>query len=132
MITIIALGKTKPPFVKEGIQEYLKRLQKYTPLQYQEVEKLPSLKGYTIALDVKGKSLDSKQFANYLKELSLENKNITFIIGDEKGFDNSFLKSINKTISLSPMTFPHELVRVIFLEQLYRAYTLINNEPYHK
>ena len=132
MITILALGKTKPVFVKEGIQEYLKRLNKYVPLKYQEVEKLPKLKGYVIALEVQGKQYDSKAFSIFLKKQMLEQKDLTFIIGSENGFENEFLKTVQEKISLSTMTFPHELVRVIFLEQLYRAFTLINNEPYHK
>ena len=132
MITILGIGKTKEQFLKEGINEYLKRLQKYASLKYKEMESIPETKGFTITLDIKGKEFSSEEFAEYLKKKTLEQKNITFVLGDSPGLPEEFLNKCQDRISLSKMTFPHQLVRLIFLEQLYRAFSIIHHEPYHK
>ena len=134
MITILALGKIKQPFVQQGMNEFLKRLQHYTKVEYLEKNSLnlDNLNGYLIALDEHGQQFTSTEFAQFLKKIDLENKNIIFIIGEAEGLSEEILKKCSKTISLSKMTFPTQLVRLIFAEQLYRAFTIINHEPYHK
>src|SRR3989344_5480697 len=114
MITVYVIGKTKPLFVKEGIKEYLTRLGKYTPLTYKEIEKLPLCKGFIIALDVTGKAFSSEDFSLFLNKKMFEHKDLTFVIGGAEGFDKTFLKEVDFRLSLSLMTFPHDLVRVLF------------------
>jgi len=121
MITILATGKVRERYIKEGMEEYLTRLQKYAKVVYVEKERLNVPDGFIIALDEKGKQYNSEQFASYLKKKMLEEKNITFIIGGAEGIPNEV-----------KLTFPNQLVRVIFLEQLYRACTIMKGENYHK
>lgn len=134
MITILALGKIKQSFVQHGMNEFLKRLQQYTKVEYIEKNNvnIEKLNGYIIALDEHGQQFASAEFAQLIKKTTLENKNLIFIIGEAEGLSEEILKKCSKTISLSTMTFPTQLVRLIFAEQLYRAFTIINNEPYHK
>ncbi|MBI2662452.1 23S rRNA (pseudouridine(1915)-N(3))-methyltransferase RlmH [Candidatus Woesearchaeota archaeon] len=134
MITILAIGKIKQPFVQQGMHEFLKRLQQYTKIEYSEKNnlKLDNINGYVIALDEHGQPMNSLEFAQFIKKTTLEHKNLIFIIGEAKGLSEEIRKKCSKTISLSTMTFPTQLVRLIFAEQLYRAFTIINNEPYHK
>ncbi len=129
MITILAIGKVRQQFVKSGIQEFLTRLQKYGKVEYREVDSFTSAKGYIIALDEGGTQYSSNTFAQFIKKKNLENKNITFLIGPAEGLGDV---KRDTTISLSNMTYPTQLVRLIFIEQLYRAFTIIKNEPYHK
>ncbi len=134
MITLLGIGKVKQPFVQEGMQEFLKRLQSYTKIEYLEKNNLnlDNLNGYIIALDEHGSQMTSVEFAQFIKKITLEQKNIIFIIGEAQGLSPDILQKCSKTISLSKMTYPTQLVRLIFAEQLYRAFTIINNEPYHK
>ena len=90
------------------------------------------MKGYVVALDPLGTELTSEDFASFIKKTTLEQKNITFLIGGPNGIPKEYLRKANKKISLSKMTFPNELVRAIFLEQLYRAFKINKNESYHK
>jgi len=129
MIRILGLGKVKEAYVKELVQEYLQRLSKYEKVEYLDGS-VDSVKGFIIALDEKGKEFTSKEFAEYLKKINLEKKNITFVIGEAEGLPEN-LKYDDK-ISLSKMTFPNQMVRIIFIEQLYRAFTIIKGEKYHK
>ncbi|PIN73739.1 50S rRNA methyltransferase [Candidatus Woesearchaeota archaeon CG10_big_fil_rev_8_21_14_0_10_45_16] len=132
MITLLAVGKARQTFVKEGIDEYLKRVQKYLKVEYKEVSTLDKVKGFVIALDEKGRQYSSEEFALFFKKIDLEQKDITFVIGEAEGLPKEFVKRCHAIISLSKMTFPTQLVRVLFMEQLYRALTIIHNEPYHK
>lgn len=132
MIEILCIGKTKTPFVKQGITEFLQRLPKYQPTTYREVSEIKQPTGFLIALDVKGKEMNSPELAQTLKKLLLQEKKITFVIGEANGLPTEIVNKANLRLSLSQMTFPHELVRIIFLEQLYRAFSIIHNEPYHK
>lgn len=132
MIIIQCIGKIKKPYVKEGVNVFLKRLKKYAKVEYKEVKGFDNLKGYIIVLDVKGKRVSSEEFAKKLKKLMVHEKDITFVIGGPEGIPKDIIEKSNEQISLSTMTFPNELVRLIFLEQLYRGFTIINNEPYHK
>jgi len=157
-ITIIAVGKIKESYLKEGINEYIKRLRRFcnidiievadqqapeslSPAQEEQVREtegesiLKKIKpGSTvIALDVRGISLDSVEFADKINNYAISgNSHITFIIGGSLGLHNNVLKAANERLSLSRMTFPHQLTRLILLEQIYRAFKIINGEPYHK
>ena len=132
MITILATGKVRERYIKEGMEEYLTRLQKYAKVVYVEKESLNVPDGFVIALDEKGKQFTSEQFAGYLKKKTLEEKNIRFIIGGAEGIPSEVKLKCQETIALSEMTFPNQLVRLIFVEQLYRAFTIMKGENYHK
>lgn len=132
MIKVIAIGKTRQAFVRDGVDEFLKRLGKYVKIEYKEVEKIPPTAGYLIALDEHGKEFTSQDFAKKVAQWTMAHKDIIFIIGPAEGLPAEVLEKCNEKISLSTMTFPNQLVRVIFLEQLYRAFTIIKCEPYHK
>ena len=114
MIKIICVGKIKEKFYNEAIEEYKKRLSKYTKLE------------------INGKELNSKELSEKIEKIFITNPNITFIIGGSYGLDTKILNISNYSLSFSKLTFPHQLFRVILLEQIYRAYRIINNENYHK
>lgn len=154
MIQIIAVGKLKEKATKELVNEYLKRLQPYSKIEIVEVNDEPNdvldenkvkeieaerilkaiKKGsYVILLDLQGKQLDSIGLANKLTEIyTYHNSDITFIIGGSLGVSNKVKETANYLWKLSELTFPHNLVRVMLVEQIYRAYKINNNEPYHK
>lgn len=151
MIKIIAIGKIKEKFYRDAIEEYLKRLKKYEKIEIIELKDETSAsskenlkkeatlilskiddKDYVIALDRKAKDLSSKDFALTLSKISLESSKITFVIGGSEGLAKEVLDRYNRRVSFSKLTFPHQLFRVILLEQIYRAYRINNNEKYHK
>jgi len=151
MIKIICVGKIKEKFYKEAIEEYTKRLSKYTKLQIIEVEdiNLPNEtlikqkeselieknindKDYVITLEIEGNELNSIELSKKLEQLEQTNPNITFIIGGSYGLDEKIKQRSNYKLSFSKLTFPHQLFRVILLEQIYRAFKIKNNESYHK
>jgi 23S rRNA (pseudouridine1915-N3)-methyltransferase len=144
LIKIITVGKIKEKYLQDAIKEYCKRLQTYTKLEIIEVkdsdiikEKDEILKNikerdYLIALDIKGQELNSIDFSNKIVNWQINNSNICFIIGGSNGLDNEIKQLVNEKISFSKLTFPHQLFRVILLEQIYRSYRIINNETYHK
>ena len=147
MIRIICVGKIKEKFFSEAIKEYQKRLSKYTKLEIIEVndevndalnkEKLNILKvlnpkDYIITLELEGKELSSLEFSNMLNNTFITTSNITFIIGGSTGLHDDIKKLSNFKLSFSKLTFPHQLFRVVLLEQIYRAFKIINNESYHK
>lgn len=151
MIKIITVGYLKEQYLKDAIAEYLKRLRKYTNIEIVEVkdeglvEKEKALKleeekilkyiqdkDYIITLEIEGKELDSVEFANKLDKIQLEYSNITFVIGGSYGLSNILKEKANYHLSFSRLTFPHQLFRVLLLEQLYRSYKINNNESYHK
>ena len=151
MIKIICVGKIKEKFFKDGILEYQKRLSKYTKLELIEVKdyddsnpnvavnlekeeilKHLNSKDYLITLEIEGKELSSKEFASFIDKTQMTNSNITFIIGGSNGIHEDIKKMSNYKLSFSKLTFPHQLFRVILLEQIYRAFKIINNENYHK
>ncbi len=157
-ITIITVGKLKERYFKEAVEEYSTRLSKYCKLEIIEVpdEKAPEnlspaqelmviqkegqgilkhLKedAYTIALAIKGKQLSSEELADFINDLGIKGRsNIAFIIGGSLGLSEEVLKRADFKLSFSPMTFPHQLMRVILLEQVYRGFRIIKGEPYHK
>ncbi len=158
IIDIIAVGKVKEKYVNEGIKEYTKRLSRYTSLNIIEVddEKAPeklsnrdkdiikkkegerilnkiTQDSYVIALSIDGKGLSSEEFADKINNLMIEgSSHITFIIGGSLGLSDEVLKRAQMKLSFSKMTFPHQLMRMILLEQVYRSFRIIRNEPYHK
>jgi len=137
-IKIFAVGKLKKDYNKFAVEDYLERIRFYIPIEIIEVsdesiiEKMDK-DNFNIVLDGRGKELSSIEFATFISQtLSRQNKDIAFFIGGADGFDEEFLKKGNFALSLSKLTFPHELARLILLEQIYRAFTIINNEKYHK
>ena len=151
MIKIICVGKIKEKFFKEALEEYQKRLSKYTKINIIEVEDINlnnetlikqkeaelilkhiENKDYIITLEIEGKQLTSLELSKKIEELEITNSNITFIIGGSYGLANEIKNISNFKLSFSKLTFPHQLFRVILLEQIYRAYKIKNNESYHK
>lgn len=156
-INIICVGKIKESYLKDALAEYSKRLSKYCKLEITELsdEKIPdkinekisnTIKekesiniinhikkdSHIICLDLKGKELSSEGFSSYIDNISLNNSHITFIIGGSLGLSDKLLSICNYKICFSKMTFPHQLIRVFLLEQIYRGFKIINNETYHK
>ena len=157
-IHIISVGKIKEKYLKLGIEEFSKRLSSYCKLSIielpdeqapehlseKELEQIKNREGekilskvkqddYVIVLDVKGSAMSSEQFAQKLAQISFSGKNqINFIIGGSNGLSEGVLKRADFKLSFSKMTFPHQLMRLILLEQIYRAFKIQRNEPYHK
>lgn len=151
MIKIICVGKIKESFYRESIVEYQKRLSKYTKLSIIEVpdfdSKNPSVelekekefilknigeKEYIIALDIEGQMLDSVSFSQKLEQIYLQASTITFIIGGSSGLHPTIKEKAQYRCSFSKLTFPHQLFRILLLEQIYRGYKIMNHESYHK
>lgn len=157
-ITVITVGKIKEKYLKDAIAEYLKRLSKYCKLEIIEVadEKTPDnasevvedairakeaeriLKyvkedAYVVTLEIGGKMLSSEELAEKIEKLGVQGtSHIIFIIGGSIGLGKAVLEKSDYALSFSKMTFPHQLMRVILLEQVYRSYRIISGEPYHK
>lgn len=151
MIKIICLGKIKESYLVEAIKEYKKRIQKFTDIEIIELEdvgitdkvvalrkekerilKVINKKDYIITLEIEGKQETSEEFAKEIDNIYIKNSNITFIIGGSYGLSDEIKELSNCRLSFSKMTFPHQLFRVILLEQIYRAFKINNNEEYHK
>ena len=157
-ITVIAVGKIKEKYYTDAVKEYAKRLGRYCRLHILEVadEQTPDGAGqaledqirqkegqrilknlkedsYVIALAIQGKKLSSEVFADKMEQLAISGRShITFIIGGSLGLSPEVLKRADYLLSFSDMTFPHQLMRVILLEQVYRGFRIIHGEPYHK
>ena len=151
MIKIITVGAIKEKYLKDAIEEYTKRIKKYTnielievkdeglveegkaiALEAEKIKKNLSSRDYIITLEIEGKQLASEEFAEKLNQIQIENSNIVFIIRGSYGLSDE-LKNMSKLhLSFSKMTFPHQLFRVLLLEQIYRCYKILNNESYHK
>lgn len=151
MIKIICVGKIKEKYLKDAIEEYEKRLSKYTKLQIIEVsdidnptidivlskekeliEKHIDSKDYVISLEIEGNMLSSEELASKIDNIFNTNSNITFIIGGSFGLHQDIKNRSNYKLSFSKLTFPHQLFRVNLLEQIYRSFKINNNEAYHK
>ncbi len=153
-ISLIAVGKTEDKYLIEGIEKYLNRLKHYINFNLVIIPDIKNTKNLTeaqqktkeaeaiskqinagdviVLMDEKGKKYSSVLFANYLnKQMIGSIQHLVFIIGGPYGFDESIYKRSNASISLSDMTFSHQMVRLFFVEQLYRAFTILKNEPYH-
>lgn len=157
-ITVIAVGKIKEKYLKDALAEYSKRLSRYCKLEIIEVadEKTPDQASkaaedlirakegerilkhirddmYVITLEIGGKMLTSEEFADKIETLGVQGKSsIVFVIGGSIGLGKEVLKRSDFALSFSKMTFPHQLMRVVLLEQVYRGYRIMNGEPYHK
>ena len=157
-ITILCVGKVKEKFYRDAIGEYQKRLSRYCKLEIVEVtdEKTPDgasetvenqikekegkrilskirEEDYVIALAIDGKMQDSVELSKNIQQLGVRGKSsIVFVIGGSLGLSKEVLKRADEKLSFSKMTFPHQLMRVILLEQVYRSYRIMNGEPYHK
>ena len=157
-VNIVAVGKIKEKYLKDAIAEYSKRLSKYCKLEIVEVadEKTPDnaseivedairakeaeriLKyvkddAFVLTLEINGKQLSSEELADKIHKLGVQGtSHIIFIIGGSIGLGQEVLQKSNYALSFSKMTFPHQLMRVVLLEQIYRAYRILNGEPYHK
>ena len=148
MIKIICVGKIKEKFFLDAIKEYQKRLSKYTKLEiielpdynydkektiYEEGKNILSKindKDYVVTLEINGKGIDSVELSNFIdKNIS---RNIVFIVGGSYGLSKEVLSRSNYSLSFSKLTFPHQLFRIILLEQIYRAFKIIKKESYHK
>ena len=134
-IQIICIGKLKEAYLKSAINEYSKRLSKYCKLDILELpdEKIAekvNIKSID-ALDLKGKQFSSEEFSSEIEKISMTSSHITFIIGGSLGLTNALLNICHQKICFSKMTFPHQLIRVFLLEQLFRAFKINNNEKYH-
>jgi 23S rRNA (pseudouridine1915-N3)-methyltransferase len=157
-ISVITVGKIKEKYLRDAIEEYSKRLSRYCKLNIIEVqdEKTPDNASekeeqiikekegeailrnirdnmYVVALELRGKMLSSEELATFMKELGVRgDSNVAFIIGGSLGLSEAVLNRANYKLCFSKMTFPHQLMRVILLEQVYRGYRIIAGEPYHK
>ena len=146
---IICVGKIKEKFFVAAIEEYSKRISKYTKLEIiqisdeanesvalkKEGEKILSKikdNDYVVTLEIEGNSLTSLEFAKKIDNNFGSNKNLTFVIGSSYGLDDLVKQRSDYKLSFSKFTFPHQLFRIILLEQIYRAYKINNNENYHK
>ena len=144
MIKILCVGKIKEQFYRDAIEEYMKRLTKYHKVVIEEVLdsdinhekdlilKHINSKEYIITMEIEGNSMDSLEFSRFIDKTLINNSNITFVIGGSNGLHDDIKKLSNYKLSISAMTFPHQLFRVILLEQIYRCFKIINNESYHK
>ena len=153
-ITLLTVGKTDKDWVKQGIDIYVSRLKHYIPFTINEIPELKNVSALSkdqikvregelilknvkptddvILMDEHGKEYTSVDFASILqRKISLEGKDMVFVIGGAYGFSEEVYKRANSKISLSKMTFSHQMVRAIFTEQLYRAFTIMKGEPYH-
>lgn len=157
-ITVITVGKLKEAFYREAVSEYAKRLGRYCKLEIREVEDEKTPEGasdtaveqllkkegerilrllpesaYVVTLEIEGGMYDSETFAEKIRLLGIGGvSHIVFVIGGSLGLHNIIKKRADLAVSFSKMTFPHQLMRVVLLEQIYRAYRIINGEPYHK
>lgn len=156
-IAVIGVGKLKEKYFVMAVEEYVKRLSRYCRLELVETadektpdgaspaeeERIKRLEGerilkavreedYVIALAIQGEALSSEELAQRLQELSIRGRRIVFIIGGSLGLHDSVLARADMRLSFSKMTFPHQLMRVVLLEQIYRSFRIIKGEPYHK
>ena len=153
-IELAVIGKTSIGYLKQGIDEYIKRLKHYVPFEIKYIDDIKNTKNisedqqkrtegakilslldksdFVVLLDEHGREYTSMQYSSYIQKRMLSGaKKVVFVIGGPYGFSQEVYDRANDKISFSKMTFNHEMIRLIFTEQLYRAYTIINHEPYH-
>lgn len=152
-ITLMQTGKTRDSFIREGVEQFRKRVEKYVPFQIVTVPDLKNTRSMTMKevqkkegeqqlrrlkqgsflmlLDERGETHDSIAFARQLQSLESRTAHLVFLIGGPYGFSEELYTRAQARLSLSRLTFSHQLVRVIFMEQLYRAFTILRGEPYH-
>lgn len=153
-ITLLTIGKTNAKYLQDGIDLYVTRLSHYIPFEYKNLPDIKTTKGLTkekqkelegelffnnihpgdvlVLLDERGKEMTSREFSTYIdKKMVTVAKNLIFAIGGPYGFSDEVYNRANEKLSLSKMTFSHEMVRLFFIEQIYRAMTILKGEPYH-
>ena len=153
-IVLLTIGKTNEKYIAEGISQYVKRLRHYVHFEMNEISSLRNTKNFSkaelmkkegglilkqlqssdhlVLLDNKGKDFTSPKFAEKIQSWMLSGKKrLVFVIGGAYGFSEDVYARRNEKLSLSKMTFSHQMVRLLFVEQIYRGYTILNNEPYH-
>lgn len=150
-INLVCVGSIKEKYLQLAIEEYLKRIKAFAKINIFEIKErnttdaLKNLKeegkdilnivndGYVITLEINGEQIDSISFSEEIDKYFLyNNKKLYFVIGSSCGLDNEVIKRSNKALSFSKLTFPHQLMRIIFLEQIYRLFSILNNNKYHK
>ena len=151
MIKIICVGKLKEKYWKDAVVEYTKRISKYSKIEIiecndynnndintillqekNEIVKYISDRDYVITLEIEGKQLDSVELSKKIESVFINYPNLTFVIGGSYGIHQDIKKRSNLALSFSKMTFPHQMFRIMLLEQVYRSYKILNNESYHK
>jgi 23S rRNA (pseudouridine1915-N3)-methyltransferase len=153
-IQLTVVGKTNQDFVQKGLDEFCSRLKHYIPFELDIIPDIKNTKNlsqeeqkekegelilksiqsgdYVVLLDERGKEFSSVQFAGYIeKKTHTITKKLVFVIGGPYGFSQKIYEAASERVSLSKMTFSHQMIRLVFAEQLYRAMTILNNEPYH-
>ena len=153
-ISLVVIGKTDAAYFVDAINEYKNRLVHYIPFEMEVIPDIKNVKNlredqqkekegelilktlqlgdYLVLLDEHGKSFTSMEFATYIeRKMHVVPKRLVFVIGGPYGFSEAVYKAASEKISLSKMTFSHQMIRLIFVEQIYRAMTILNNEPYH-
>ena len=153
-ISLFVVGKTNHNYLSPGIDDYTKRINHYIPFNIQYIADAKNTKNlsqaqqkqaegqnllnafdksdYVVLLDERGKEFTSKDFSSFIeKKMQTVAKRLVFVVVGPYGFSEDVYQRANEKISLSKMTFPHDLIRLIFTEQLYRSFTIMNNEPYH-
>lgn len=149
-VTIVAVGNLKEKFFSGAQNEYLKRLSAFCKIKIVELKEFNELKNidlikekegeeilkhlfsYSILLDVAGKEMSSEELSKNIEKLSLNTSSLTFVVGGSYGVSENVKRACKQKISFSKMTFPHNLFRIMLLEQLYRAFTILNGKSYHK
>ncbi len=137
MIEIIAVGKIKYMEVKKMAEHYRKMSLKWVNIKEREISrellsKVLLEKGYTVLLDENGKEFDTMEFTKFIEKSLVKYSTIRFFIADEDGFNDEEKKKADFILSLSRLTFPHDLARVLLYEQIFRAFSILNNHPYHR
>lgn len=144
MIKIICVGKLKEQYLKDAVLDYYKRISKYHKIELIELEdsniksekelilKHINRQDYVISLVISGNKISSLELAKKIDSTFITNSTITFIIGGSNGLDQDIINKSNYCLSFSDLTFPHQLFRVMLLEQIYRSFKILNNETYHK
>lgn len=153
-VTLVLVGKTTDQAVIMGLEKYFKRLKRYIPFSLVTIPALKNTKnlseseiktkegalilskipeaGFVVLLDEKGKEMSSIQFADFIESKMIQSiKNLVFVVGGAYGFSEDVYRNASTKIAMSQMTFSHQIIRLIFMEQIYRAFTIINKEPYH-
>lgn len=145
-VNVVCVGKIKEKFISDGIDEYKKRISRFAELGFVELKDfsppdevrrecdliLPKLQGFVVLLDIDGKTLSSEQLAETLEKAYLTQPVVTFVIGGSEGVDERVRSRADLRLSFGRVTFPHQLMRLMLSEQIYRAFTIIEGLPYHK
>ncbi len=143
-IRLVVVGKLKEKFFSDACDEYLKRLSRFADVSVVQLKDRPdgiiaessdvldSLKGYIVLTDINGENMSSEKFSEFLSDTLEHSDTVSFVIGGSCGVDERVKNAANKKISFGKMTYPHMLMRVILLEQIYRAFTIKEGLPYHK